>query len=433
MGRLVALCLGVTTVLWAQQNSVLSPQEASQGRPREFENQFLAIQIVPGWTVAPSIDQTLILARGKYLLSINPIFLHASGVIGGRFGEIVSGKKSIDAVMRNVDQPAGGFECAESASKAIAVPKVISLANLYTDSSKAGNRCTFPSGRQPVWFGSYFSGQGSESDYAITLSYDTNDVNALPRKGAPELTLVFRQVAQMLKTLQLKAPIIISKVDPDSALPGATVTIYGSGFNLFNKASTLQFSDFPNSPMPAPAVATDGKSMTFQVPTSINMVSCQAGRIDVGDFCVPIPANHVDINDCLPLPDGSTNWCGIPIPPATYQISVTVPGWGISSNPASFTVIAPKPRSVSILLLYPNDGVSVGDTITVRGSGFTPTGNTVQIGSAVVDNLSSPDGHTIKFEAAPAAGLSFIPGMKIYTATVTNANGQSNSISFGYR
>src|SRR5207249_4046018 len=110
---LIALCLGVTTVLFAQDKSTLSPPEATQRRPGEFENQFLAIQIVHGWTVATSTGQTWTLVKGKYLLSINPIFLHASGVIGGRFGEIASGKKSIDAVMHNVDQPAGGFECSE--------------------------------------------------------------------------------------------------------------------------------------------------------------------------------------------------------------------------------------------------------------------------------------------------------------------------------
>jgi len=96
-------------------------------------------------------------------------------------------------------------------------------------------------------------------------------------------------------------------------------------------------------------------------------------------------------------------------------------------------VIAPKLGAVSILLLYPNYLASVGDTITVRGSGFTPTGNTVQIGSAVVENLSSPDRHTIKVQAPAAGELSFIPGMKIYSATVTSASGQSNSISFADR
>src|SRR5690348_14931241 len=99
MRLLIALCLAATPVLLAQQRSSLSPPEATQPRPGQFENQFLAIQILPGWKVTTSTGQTLTLVKGKYLLSINPIFLHASGVIGGRFGEIVSGKKSFDTVM----------------------------------------------------------------------------------------------------------------------------------------------------------------------------------------------------------------------------------------------------------------------------------------------------------------------------------------------
>lgn len=84
-------------------------------------------------------------------------------------------------------------------------------------------------------------------------------------------------------------------------------------------------------------------------------------------------------------------------------------------------------------LLYPNYLVSEGDTITVRGSGFTSTGNTIKIGSTVVTNLSSPDGKTITFQAPGPAGSSFIPGIRIYHASLSNANGQSNSISFDYR
>jgi hypothetical protein len=99
----------------------------------------------------------------------------------------------------------------------------------------------------------------------------------------------------------------------------------------------------------------------------------------------------------------------------------------------SFTVATPKPNPVSISLLYPNYLVSEGDAITVRGDGFTSSGNTVQIGSAKVTNISSPDGKTIAFQAPAPAGSSFIRGIRIYNAWVFNANGQSNSISFDYR
>jgi hypothetical protein len=438
MKALIALCLGLSTAICAQQKStwlLMQPLEAqAKARPPELENQYLKIQILPGWTVAASGDQTLNLIKGKYLLSINPLFTHASGGIGGRFSEIVSGNQSIDAVMGNVDQPAGGFECAQMPFSAMVVTKAISLSNLYTDSSKVNNGCIFPTNSQPVWFGSFFSGEGSASDYAITLSYSTNEVNDLPPKGSPELKHVFADVIVMLKTLQLKPPITISKVDPQSASPGASVTIYGTGFNVLNQSAEVRFSEFPNNPMPAPIVAADAKSLIFKVPTSINTISCQVGRIDVNEWCVLTPTTiHVDVDDGPSKGDGSTNFCGKPLPPATYQVSVTVRGTGISSNSASLTVTAPKPNPVSISLLYPNYLVSAGDTITVRGHGFTSNGNAVKIGSAKVTNLASPDGKTITFQAPGPAGISFIQGIRIYNASVSNANGQSNSISFDYR
>jgi hypothetical protein len=99
----------------------------------------------------------------------------------------------------------------------------------------------------------------------------------------------------------------------------------------------------------------------------------------------------------------------------------------------SLIVAAPKPSPVSISLLYPNYLVSEGDTITVRGHGFTSSGNAVQIGSARVTNLSSADGKTITLQTPAPAGSSFIRGIRIYNASVYNANGHSNSISFDYR
>jgi IPT/TIG domain-containing protein len=406
--------------------------QSSSSTGRRFENQYLTMTILPDWTVDNPVDQRLNLIHGKYLLSIDPIFTHASGVTCGRFEDVASGP-SVAAVMSNVDHPAGGFECALWPPKRMIITKAMALNNLYTDSSKAANGCTFPSGGQPVWFGSYFCGEGSESEYAISLAYDTVDVNSLPKKGSLELTHILGEVAAMLKTLHLKPPIVISRVYPQSAPPGATVTIYGSGFNVPNYSTAVSFRDFPNNPMPTPIVAADGKSLTFQVPTSRNTISCQAGYIEVGENCVPVPVSHVDINDCPHLSGESSNFCGIPIPPATYEIWVTAEGSGVNSNPVPLTVTEPNPTPVSISLMYPNYLVSAGDTITVRGTGFTPSGNTVRIGSAVVNNLSSLDGKTIMFQAPTPAGSSFIHGIRIYEASVSNANGESNSISFDYR
>jgi hypothetical protein len=230
------IVFGTSTAICAQQKStsVFMPPRQAQANARspQFENQYLKIKILPGWTVAPSGTQILNLINGKYLLSINPIFTHASGIIGGRFSEVVRGKQSIEALWA-------------------------------------------------MWI---------------------------------------------------------------------------------NKRAVLNA-----------VIAADGKSLIFTVPTSVNTISCQVGRIDA------------------------------------------------------------NPNAVSISLRYPNYLVSAGDTITVRGQGFTSSGNAMQIGSAKTTNLSSPDGKIITFQAPAPAGSSFIQGIRIYNASVSNANGQSNSISFEYR
>jgi hypothetical protein len=399
---------------------------ASSGKGETFSNQFLTISILPAWK-ASFENQTLVIVHGKYTLTINPMFTHASGVIGGRFLEIVAGMPSVDAVMHNVDFTAGGFDCWQTDK--MVVTGTMSLVNLYTDKSKTGHGCVFPLDSQPAWCGSYLSGHSSESDYTITLAYEATDVNKLPKRNSQKLRVIFRDVVAMLKTLSLKPPVLISRVDPKAAPPGTTITVYGSGFRIGDYRTNLMFREFPNNSMPSPNVAPDGNSLTFVIPSSINTVSCQPGRIDVNGYCIPTPADHVDINDC----PHSTDFCGVPIPPGTYHIMVNLDATGISSNTVDFTVTPPPPTRVSILLLYPNYLVSPGDMVTVRGSGFTLTDNTVVIGSVVVRNLPSVDGKTIKFRAPQPAGEGFIPGNRIYRAFVSNSIGKSNSISFDYR
>lgn len=399
---------------------------ASLGKSRTFSNQLLTITILPGWTARPA-EPILDILHGKYILSINPIFSHASGVTGGRFPEIAARMASVDAVMQNVDQPAGGWECSQG-DRTI-VTSTISGSNFYTDKSKTGNGCNFPLDSQPAWFGSFFGDRSVETEHTITLSYDTTDVNKLPKRGSQELRAVFRDVVAMLKTLSLKPPVVITKVDPEAAPVGAMVTIYGSGFNIPNYHANLIFKELPDNSMPEPTIAPDGNSLAFLVPRSINTTSCQPGYIEVKGFCEPTPEDHVDVNDC----PRSANICGVPVAPGSYHIVINLEGTGASSNSVAFTVTASATTPISILLLYPNYHVSPGDVITVRGSGFTPTGNAVEIGSAVVGNLSSLDGKTIRFQAPAPAGESFIRGVRIYWASVSNANGRSNSISLEYK
>jgi len=402
---------------------------------QKLDNQFLAITVAPGWRVADSTKPAFILrlVRDNYTLSINPIFTHASGVEGGRFSEIVAGVPSVDAVMLNVDQPAGGFECAQIPSEPTIVNNATQLGNLYTDTSKTGNGCVFPISGESVWFGSYFSGEGPESEYTVTLAYQTSDVNKLPKKGSRELASIIADSVAMLKTLKLKPPLIISRIQPDSARPCTPVTIHGSGFDLPGFRVTVRFTELPNQFLPYPNITPDGTSLTFRIPTSIQKISCPEGRVEVAEWCVPAPPNHDDASDCPRIHDVSTTFCGAPFPAATYHISVIAESTVLSTEALPFAITSPASTPVVIPLLYPNELVSPGDMITVHGTGFTSTGNAVKIGSSVVTDLSSPDGASVVFRAPSPSGTTLLAPLHIYEASVSNTNGVSNAITFWYR
>lgn len=102
-----------------------------------------------------------------------------------------------------------------------------------------------------------------------------------------------------------------------------------------------------------------------------------------------------------------------------------------------------KAPTISISVLVPTSG-SVGALITVSGSGFTPTDNTVRFGGGFVSGLSSLNGTSLSFilpstlTVCPGgvgmgvpcllSGLQVTPGQ--YQVSVQNANGASNAIPF---
>ena len=431
----------IIAFIFATLPAAVAQEGLQPPRSAVFENHYLKINLSPGWTVSriePSSSFTTVtaarIAKGGYVLEIDPIFGHASGVVGGRFGEVIGDKPSVKAVMEGVEQPAGGFECGTSDTMRLGP---VSMTTFFTDIAKKtttdGNACKFPADGRSAWFASYDSGTapGMEHEYAITLTYDATDVDKLPKRDSPELRRVFSEVAEMLKTLVLKPPLSVSRIEPASGPPGSTVTVYGSGFRLPGCDASVIFADFPNNPMHRPSVSADGTSLTFQVPVSVNKISCQKGHVDIGEHCVPVPADHDTANDCPP-DDTHTNFCGAPIAPGTYQIFVQTFSSEVKSEPFRFTVTR-QSTPVSISLVYPNSIVSPGDVVTVRGSGFTPTANTVTIGSAAVTDVPSADGLTLTFHAPAPAGDSFIRGLRYYRLFVSNSRGPSNGITFTYR
>ena len=70
----------------------------------------------------------------------------------------------------------------------------------------------------------------------------------------------------------------------------------------------------------------------------------------------------------------------------------------------------------------------LGTMITINGSGFTPNGNTVYAGYAVISGLRSLDGKTLVFKVEPdlPKGIERIEYPIIYWFYVKNINGLSN-------
>jgi hypothetical protein len=111
----LALCLAFTSALPIKSARAAGP--ATPPHSRHFENPYLSLQILPGWTIAPLHQHAgdcciLTITNGRYVLSINPVFTHASGISGGCFSEILRDQPSVQAVMGDVDLPAGALSAA---------------------------------------------------------------------------------------------------------------------------------------------------------------------------------------------------------------------------------------------------------------------------------------------------------------------------------
>ena len=158
--------------------------------------------------------------------------------------------------------------------------------------------------------------------------------------------------------------------------------------------------------------------------------------------------------------EGSVAQKNLTVSPDGTSVSFTVPAalWGFSdgsqqnvyvvspegkSNPQRFTLTNPGNTSntPTITSLNPSSG-GVGTAVTITGSGFTATGNTIKLGNYVgAQSVSSADGATLTFtipaslspycpagQACPMYAMLTRPGT--YQVSVTNVDGPSNQVPF---
>src|SRR3989344_1256464 len=92
----------------------------------------------------------------------------------------------------------------------------------------------------------------------------------------------------------------------------------------------------------------------------------------------------------------------------------------------------PAPVTPSLISLSPSSG-AVGATVTVYGSGFSTTGNTVRFGNGIIINIGSSDGRTITF-TVPSQLIGYgtqVMTLGTYNVSVSNSQGYtSNTLPF---
>lgn len=91
---------------------------------------------------------------------------------------------------------------------------------------------------------------------------------------------------------------------------------------------------------------------------------------------------------------------------------------GSNTGPAIPPLITNPPKITSV-----TSPVVASGTVTIIGTGFTPSGNVVSVGTALQTSISTSDGTTLKFSL-----LNRVP-VGTYKLSVTNANGKSNEVS----
>jgi hypothetical protein len=303
-------------------------------------------------------------------------------------------------------------------------PKVASV--IYKDLCPAGSNC--------------FSEQLDKLTAVVTgVSKGTATITAtyLQPQG---VALKTSALVTVIDTTSLTPPTITS-ISPTSGPQGAAITITGTGFALGGGTSDSGGMMFVNDPVAIDSQISFRNKSTGSV-YNVNSPQKSSNGTTLNFIltsCPPPVINNLADSGTGTLGTGTIACAGVYIPAGEYAVTVTnVNG---TSNVVSFTVtnsqVAPTLTAIS-----PNSGV-VGSVVTLTGTNFTATGNTVNFGGSVYRNLtSSNSGTTISFaipsethysclDSAPACALATAliqPGT--YLLSVTNANGTSNSMKF---
>jgi len=262
-------------------------------------------------------------------------------------------------------------------------------------------------------------------------------------------------------TVTLPAP-TVAGLAPATAGAGSAafaLTVNGTGFisgsvvdfNSVALATTFVSATQLTAAVPASAIATAG---TYNV-TVVNPTAAQGGTSAAATFTVTTPAPTIASFTPASGPVGTTvtvtgtNLTGatsatlngmavsnfmvmsaiavmfdVPAGATTGLIAVVTPG-GTATSTGTFTVVPPV-VTPTLASLAPNSQVVGGPavTVTIGGTGFTPTATVSFNGATYTPTSSTATSLVVNFPAAALATVGSFP------VTVTNSAGTSNALPF---
>ena len=197
-----------------------------------YQDDKIRVRVPENWSVAIDAysDGTFrgaILRKGNYILRLCSGCGQASGVRGGRFSEIAG----LVQPWFRVDQPAASCG-AEARSPVTAQLDRIDFwftRDPHHEYNEDANDCREPKTTDTVWYGSYFqercpnANPGEDcggyflhrdrllhkrqvglDEMVFALTYDTTDLDKLPRKGDPEVAQVLSEATGIVKSIHFK-------------------------------------------------------------------------------------------------------------------------------------------------------------------------------------------------------------------------------------
>jgi hypothetical protein len=235
-GLVLGLVLAHCLAFLAQQ------PRATPSSKNIFEDDRIKVKIPERWSVHPATETVTgdriyeqpigaVLAKGPFRLYLLTHHGQASGIVGGRFAEIVQ------YVSPWIDMNDSPWPSCPSEIQVVetAVNDKLFRRDLYFDTTHASKKalaeCGNPASKQVLWYGSYFiepcptkdcgggfflshqfqsgkpwpDGSGiSEDEMTYALTYDTKTPNALPTKSDPELRAALKEVNAIVSSIVYK-------------------------------------------------------------------------------------------------------------------------------------------------------------------------------------------------------------------------------------